>query len=74
MTTTLTTTSCIEEHEAKKHFCPLSHMFGENWSGFEKCEGRRCMAWRWVDSTHGYCGMAGYPTNTVVVDADELTA
>jgi hypothetical protein len=46
--------------------CPLVRIIPEKGSfawqfGTEgdECLGDGCMAWRWVDSKQGYCGMAG---------------
>lgn len=67
---------CHAEADLSSTLCPM--MIGSAMSangGSNSCIGRRCMAWRFVDThvanedgelipsgdTHGFCGMAGAP-------------
>lgn len=65
---------CVSEQEAKSKFCCLKGPAPD----FQYCAGSTCMAWRWAEiyifsedggsnkpvaDTHGYCGLAGIPTD-----------
>lgn len=62
----------IEEKKSYEQICPMDMALDHGY----KCQGSRCMAWRWADpfnegeddlpaswhsTTHGYCGLAGRP-------------
>jgi hypothetical protein len=62
----------MTEQEAKKKWCPFvmegldedpysanRDINGKPMMGM--CVGNDCMAWRWKNKIHGYCGLAGIP-------------
>ena len=64
-------TNLILEAYASNYWCPFSmagtpHIIGINRQIDAsdplpscRCLGGNCTVWRWVDDTHGYCGLAG---------------
>jgi len=53
-------------HEAAKKECPFTYSTPRYTSTMRSCSGPVCMAWRWMDSDRGYCGVGGRHDTTTL--------